>query len=86
MRKKNRGVSSDSPFYEGNSPPQQYLEIDYKLAEKPTKINPASIDISKIKATGKLSDVGKRILVVGTKKAHYITTMNWGDKPNENDS
>jgi hypothetical protein len=55
------------------------LEFDYKLSDKPTKVNPSSIDISKIKATGKLSEVGKKILIVGTKKAHYITTMNWGE-------
>lgn len=79
MRRKNRGASPDSPFYEGNKPPKEYLEFNYKLTDKPTKFNPASIDMSKVKATGKLSEVGKRVLEVGTKKAHYITTMKWNE-------
>ena len=36
--------------------------------------------MSKIKATGKLSEVGLKVLKLGTKKAHYITTMDWGNQ------
>ena len=61
-----------------NLPPKQYLINDIKFPEKITKINPKEIDISSVPLAGRLSEVGQRILSLGTRKARGITTMNWG--------
>lgn len=48
------------------------------MPKNPTKLDPKDIDISKVPQAGRLSEVGQKILSLGGKKAHYITTMDWG--------
>ena len=68
--KKNRNVSSDSPFDKKNSPPRQYLEVDSKLAKSPNKVRPADQgQATDVPLAGKLSDLGQQILSLGCKKA-----------------
>ena len=81
MRKKHKNVSPDSPFDKKNVPPQQYLVDDYKLLEKPNKLNLKDFDMTNIKLAGRLSEVGQKILTLGGKKALYITTGPWHDEP-----
>ena len=78
QRKKNRNVSPESPFDKNNIPPKQYLQYDYQIPKNPTKQNPKEIDISNIQLAGRLTEVGQKIIAFGSKKAPYITTMNWG--------
>lgn len=80
QRNKNRDVSPDSPFKRGNLPPAQYLNDDYAYAKNPTKIDPIRDggDINKIPLAGRLTEVGEKILKLGSKKAPFITTLNWG--------
>lgn len=79
MRKLNKNVSPDSPFHSSNIPPKQYLEWDKQIAKNPTKMNPSIQDLSKIKASGKMSEVGLKILKLDSlKQANFITTYDWG--------
>eukprot|EP00347_Sterkiella_histriomuscorum_P014522 403360558 len=74
--KKNRDVSPTSPFDKMNVPPKQYLEADYKLSTNPNKHIPSNIDVSKVPLAGHLSELGEKILALGSKKAQYISTFN----------
>ena len=69
QRKKNRNVSVESPFDSNNVPPSQYLIDDYKLPMNPNKMVPADIDFKKVPLAGRVSQIGKMILELGSKKA-----------------
>ncbi|CDW78627.1 UNKNOWN [Stylonychia lemnae] len=76
--KKNRDVSPSSPFDKDNIPPLQYLQMDYKIPNSPNKQKPQDIDISKVPLAGRLSELGEKILSLGSKKAQYLTTFQMG--------
>ena len=61
MRVKHRTVGADNPFHPKNAPPDQYL-IPEVIAEKPIKLDHKGFDAKKIKFSGKLGDLGYRIL------------------------
>ncbi len=76
QRKKNRNVSVESPFDSNNVPPSQYLIDDYKLPVNPNKMRPDEIDFKNVGLAGRVSQIGKLILELGSKKAQYITTIS----------
>jgi hypothetical protein len=45
---------------------------------KPTKVNPSSVDTKNMPLAGFKSEIGDKILTLGSKKANQITTMDWG--------
>jgi hypothetical protein len=45
---------------------------------KPTKVNPSSVDTKSMPLAGFKSEIGDKILTLGSKKANQITTMDWG--------
>lgn len=69
QRKKNRNVSKDSPFDKLNIPPREYLEHDYEIAKSPNKINAQEMDASKIPLAGRITQIGQKILDLGSRKA-----------------
>ena len=75
---RNRNVSNQSPFSKLNKPPREHIESDVKLPPNPTKTNPGEFDIRKIPLAGQISDIGQRILEMGSRKAVHMTTLNWG--------
>ena len=80
MRKKHKSVSPDSPFDKNNLPPRCYLVDDKNIKEKPNKIELKDYDVSQMPLAGRLSEVGQKILTLGSKQALYITTGPWHDQ------
>ena len=75
---RDRNVSNQSPFSKLNKPLREYVESDTKLPPNPTKSNPVEFDVKKIPVAGHISDIGQRILEIGSRKAVHMTTLNWG--------
>ena len=72
-------MCEESPFNHAlNPPPPGYLEVDRKLPPNPTKLNPQDVPLKNLPLAGHLSEIGQKILELGSKKAVYVTTLNWG--------
>ncbi|CDW74739.1 UNKNOWN [Stylonychia lemnae] len=80
QRNKNRNVSNQSPFDKNNVPPKQYLEDDYVISKSPNKMSPNQYDASKIPLAGRVSEIGHRILELGSRRALYITSIQLGNQ------
>eukprot|EP00347_Sterkiella_histriomuscorum_P000580 403375300 len=79
QRNKNSNVSGQSPFNKNNVPPKQYLEYDYEIAKSPTKLDPSEFDPKSVPLAGRVTEIGQRILDLGSKKAQYITSIKLGN-------
>lgn len=75
---KNYNVSNQSPFDKNHSPPPGYTIQDTRVTLKPTRINPNEIETNNIPLAGHLTEIGNKILTLGSKKAKFVTTMDWG--------
>lgn len=75
---KNRNVSGESPFNKVNAPPPGYLINNQKLPQNPTKQNPGDVEFKKLPLAGQLTDIGQKILDLGSRKAMHVMTLNWG--------
>ena len=71
-----------SPFHSKNIPPSQYTTPDYIL-EKPCKIDMKGVDTSKIPYSGKLGNLGYRI-IEDRHKANFVTSLDWTEEQFKN--
>jgi hypothetical protein len=58
-------VSVDSFFHPVNKPPKEYYVPDHIL-EKPGRINIREVNVSKQELAGRLTEIGKQILLIGS--------------------
>jgi hypothetical protein len=72
-------VSVDSFFHPVNKPPKEYYVPDHIL-EKPGRINLSQVNGPKLPLAGRLTEIGEQILLIGSQKAKFICTGNWGSE------
>ena len=75
-------VGPMSPFHPKNAPPEQYLTPEV-IMEKPCKIDLTGVNTSKIPYSGKLGNLGYRI-IEDSHKANYVTSLDWKEEQFKN--
>lgn len=80
MRAKHRNLSCDNPFESRNVPPREHREADRKIIQKPNQIDitKQSLNDSQKVAAGRLSELGSKILELGS-KAKFLYTGPWNE-------
>jgi hypothetical protein len=68
----------DNFFHPINKPPKEYYVPDHIL-EKPGRINLKEVNSNapKTELAGRLTEIGKQILLIGSQKAKFICTGQW---------